>query len=125
MVRVATEIESVRSAELDEMAERLVAWLRRHHGAASIANESDRWAMAMQYLATRRQARRDLPASRHAQGTTRQVLCAKGSLCSPGAPTAPSAASLPWTARANPGTLSSSTGPRECVLVGGRERARA
>jgi hypothetical protein len=54
------------------------------------------------------------------------ALCAaSGSQCSPGAPTAPSAASLPWTARANPGTLSSSTGPKGCVLVGGRERARA
>lgn len=66
MVRVAEEIESVSSAELDEMAERLVAWLRQHHGAALIANESDRWATAMQYLANAEQLkdRRVLAVSR-------------------------------------------------------------
>lgn len=65
----------------------------------------------------------DLPPDHLGPGTTRQVLCAKGSQCSPAAPTAPSAVSLPWTAlRALALSRRAPTG--EGVFSSGRERAR-
>lgn len=55
MVRIAAESKLVSNAELDEMAERFVTWLRKNHHAVSVSNDPDRWAKAMQYLASAQQ----------------------------------------------------------------------
>lgn len=73
MVRVAMESEFASIPELDEMAERFLAWLRQHHRAASVSSDANQWTAAMQYLASAQQVE-----DRHALAVSRALMILLG-----------------------------------------------